>query len=387
LTPEELAKKLTQDLRALNGDLHLFVNFHKQEKDQHQEAEPKPQDHRGASTNFGFQEIKFLEHKIAYLKIEHFSNWNHATKARQKVSELMSLFKNSQALIIDVRDNRGGVPYIASCLASYFFGDTAVHLADFYTRYNNYSYGIYTEPFVPGVKLAEIPLFILVNEKSASAAEELAFWMQNHERALIIGQATAGAGYGALNHNLNERFSVSISSEEEIDPLSKKGFQGSGVIPDRITTEGNSLDVAIELAKESVKKVEVPDSSRLKSFYQLLENDKLTINESEIYEQVLTLIQMELLSYDELYSLGNTYIDEPQKSVPILTAFTSLYSFYPHPFELYAKALIKAKDYDAALENFDKAIELANLKNNPAIKQFRLSRKEFLDKYGGELKE
>ena len=111
-----------------------------------------------------------------------------------------------------------------------------MHLADFYTRYNNFRYGIYTEPFVPGIKLPKFPLFILVNEKSAAAAEELAFWVQNHKRALIIGQPTAGAGYGALNHQLSKRFSISISSEEEIDPITKKGFQGTGVIPDSITS-------------------------------------------------------------------------------------------------------------------------------------------------------
>ncbi|MEM6804991.1 MAG: hypothetical protein AAF696_26580, partial [Bacteroidota bacterium] len=41
LTPEELAIQFTQDLRELNCDLLLFVNFHKQEIDKHQEAEPK----------------------------------------------------------------------------------------------------------------------------------------------------------------------------------------------------------------------------------------------------------------------------------------------------------------------------------------------------------
>ncbi len=379
--PEQLAKKLTQDLRSVNGDLHLYVKYHKKENNQNEGNEVKLNDNKGSSTNYGFQEIQFLEGNIAYLRIEHFSNWDYASKARQKVSEVMSLFKNSKALIIDIRDNRGGVPYIASYLASYFFDDRPVHLADFYTRYNNFRYGIYTEPFVPGVKFPEKPLFILVNEKSASAAEELAFWLQNQKRAIIIGQPTSGAGYGALNHKLNERFSISISSEEEVDPITKKGFQGTGVIPDSIVDNANSFDVAISLAKDRIKKINPIDSLYLKKFYELLKDKNQSLSESEILEYVIILNQTNYLNYDDIYNLGNKYIKEPKKALPILKANTILYPFYPNPFEDYAKALVKAKDYQGALKNFDKAVKLAKLKNNPNLEQFRLNRENFLKKH------
>lgn len=376
-SPIQFAEELTKDLRSINGDLHLFLKYHSKAKIQ----TATNNDKYGVSTNYGFQEIKFIEGNIAFLKITHFSNWNFAGKARQKITEVMDFVKNSNAFIIDLRDNRGGVPYIASFLASYFFEDEYVHLADFYTRFNDYKYGIYTEPLIPGIKHDEKPIYILVNGKSASAAEEFAFWMQNHGRATIIGESTAGAGYGAMNHQLNDRFSISISSEEEIDPITKKGFQGTGVIPDIMVNDSSSYFTAISLAQIAIKKQAFTDSIRLKQFYELLEDETYTFSESEIFEQIILLHQLDLLSYNEIDSLGKKYLEEPKKSIPILRGNTILYSFYPQPFETYAQALTKAKNYRAALEYYNKAVLLATIKNNPSLEQIKLNRDNFINKY------
>ncbi len=53
--PEELAKKITQDLRHLNGDLHLFLKYHK--NNHPKEKGSKSTNNRGLATNYGFQEI------------------------------------------------------------------------------------------------------------------------------------------------------------------------------------------------------------------------------------------------------------------------------------------------------------------------------------------
>ena len=378
---DKLAKQLTEDLRTINGDLHLYVNYHDRNEQQNEQNEPDNRVRFGAGTNYGFQEIKFFEGNIAYLKISHFSSWHFANQARQKITDLMPLFNKSEAFIIDVRDNRGGVPYIASFLASYFFGDEPVHLADFYTRFNDSRYGIYTEPLVPGKQFPEVPVFILVNNKTASAGEELAFWLQNQKRATIIGTNTAGAGHGALMHQLTDNFSISISSEVEIDPVTQKGFQGSGVVPDVVTSDSAAYSTALMLAQKAIRSPQLPDSTKLSQFYKRLKNKETEVNETDLFERVILLHQEGLLNYNAINDLGYQYLNEPDKAVPILRANTILYSFYPNPFDSYAEALAQAGLFEAALQNYNNAVLLARIKNNPNLNQFKRNRTNFLIKY------
>lgn len=380
IKPGDLAKQLTKDLRSFSGDLHLYVAHPDEETSQ--DNNPVDVETYGSSTNYGFQEIKFIEGNIAYIRISHFSNWTFANSTRQRITEIMSLFNNAKAFIIDVRNNPGGVPYVASFLASYFFDNTPVHLAKYYVRYNDFEYGIFTEPHAPGKKYPGTPLFILVNENSASAAEELPFWLQNQNRATIIGDSTAGAGYGAMVHKLGNGFSISISSSVEIDPITRKGFQGTGVIPDILAGNSTSLSVALKLAKKTMLKEPLADSTDLDKFFHFLEEKNNPINEMDIFDQVLSFHKEGLLGYNDINNLGYQYINEPKKAIPILRVNTFLYSFYPNPFDSYAETLTNAGMYEDALLNYDKAIQLAEIKNNPNLDLFKSNREHFISEYG-----
>ncbi|MEL7122670.1 MAG: S41 family peptidase, partial [Bacteroidota bacterium] len=114
--PDKLAKQLTDDLRSYNGDLHLYLDYTARVRET-EEAESS--DEESDQNIHGIDQIRFLQNNIAYLKINHFSNWQHASSVRQKYGQLMPILGNSNALIIDVRDNNGGVPYIVSYFISY----------------------------------------------------------------------------------------------------------------------------------------------------------------------------------------------------------------------------------------------------------------------------
>lgn len=386
--PKILAKKLTTDLRSLNGDKHLYVSFKSQNKEKIQSSKTLIKDYYGKGTNYGFQTLKFYKNNIGYLKIDHFSNWDYANQARQKATEVIQLLGNSNALIIDVRDNSGGVPYLASYLVSYFFEDNTVHLADFYSRFNDSNYAIYTEPLVPGYKFPDLPIFVIVNNKSASSAEELAFWLQNHKRATIIGEPTAGAGYGAMTHKLNDEFSISISSEIEIDPITKKGFQSTGVIPDILLSSNKLIEKTIELANTAIIENQVllneSKKNRLEKLNLQLDDKNSFISEEEIFNKVLVLHMQGMLNYNDIKVMGNKYINEPKKAIPILKVNTVLYPFYPHPFDDYAKALLSDNRFEQALINYNKAVNLAELKNNGDLIKFKDNRtvcEKLLKKY------
>jgi len=250
--PNKLAVKLTNDLRSINGDLHMNVSFHSSSVNVQGEISKKI-DSKGAWSNYGFQEIKVLDGNIGYLKISHFTNWNNFEEAKKIIDASFNFLQSTNALILDVRSNRGGFEEIVAYLISYLFDGEPIHLSDYYRRYENKRDGIYTSKDIPGKKLPNIPVYILVNGQSASAAESLAYMLKHLKRATIIGETTMGAGNGAMTHKVNERFSVNIASETTINAITQTSFEQVGVIPNVKTSSEDAFDKSYLLALNYLK--------------------------------------------------------------------------------------------------------------------------------------
>lgn len=384
-SPEKLALRLKDDLRSISGDKHLYVSFSNEHTAAPESGATDLTEPFGRDTNYGFQELRFLDGNVGYLKIRHFSNWNHASQARQKASEMMTALGGSDAIIFDVRDNKGGVPYLVSYLVSYLFEGEPVHLADFYVRFNDSGHAMYTEPLVPGERYPDVPVFILVNKNTASAGEELAFWLKNLVRATVVGENTAGAGYGAMSHRLNERFTVSISSEVEIDPISKQGFEKIGVTPNVTADSEAAFNVTVQLATAAAANFRKGNQDRIElelaELHLLLELPPESVSRDEITAQVIACNKSGGLTSTEINTLGYQYINQPKKAIAILKANTILYPFYPDPFDSYADALAAGKEYYEALLNYEKAVELATLKQNNNLPLYIENRDAFKRRY------
>ncbi len=251
--PDNLAVKLTSDLRSVNGDLHMNVSFNSQTIQKKGKKPYKKIDSRGVWSNYGFQEIKVLDGNIGYLKINHFTNWDHFGAAKKIIDASFNFLQNTDALILDVRSNSGGFEEIVAYLISYLFDGAPIHLSDYYYRYQDKRYGVYTSKDLPGKKLPHIPVYVLVNGRSASAAESLAYMLKHLKRATIIGETTMGAGNGAMTHKINERFSVSIASETTINTITKTSFEQVGVIPHVKSSGQEAFNTAYLMVLEYLK--------------------------------------------------------------------------------------------------------------------------------------
>lgn len=251
--PNKLAAQLTNDLRSINGDLHMNVSLHSPSGTVKENKVSKNIDTKGTWSNYGFQEIKVLDGNIGYLKISHFTNWNSFEEAKKVINSSFLFLQNTDALILDVRNNRGGFEEIVAYLISYLFDEGPIHLSDYYRRYENKRVGIYTSKDIPGKKLPNIPVYVLVNDQSASAAESLAYMLKHLKRATIIGETTMGAGNGAMTHKINERFSVSISSETTINAVTQTSFEQVGVIPNIKTSSEEAFNKSYFLALNYLK--------------------------------------------------------------------------------------------------------------------------------------
>lgn len=124
---------------------------------------------------------------IAYIKLQEFGN-NAANDVKQVLASLRST--GASKLILDLRDNEGGILDEAMQLLSQFLesdtlvvktiGRTTESTKEYRTSSDNYD--------------TDIPILILVNGKTASAAEIVAGALQDYDRGVVIGQQTFGKG-------------------------------------------------------------------------------------------------------------------------------------------------------------------------------------------------
>ena len=122
-----------------------------------------------------------------YIRLSQFGT-NSAEEIRQAMIDLMAI-QNLNGLIIDVRDNPGGILQEAVGILDKFIepGITAVDIRGRVAEYNQ----TFTtrEPV-----MFNKPVVILINEGSASASEVLAGTLQDLDRGLIVGQQSFGKG-------------------------------------------------------------------------------------------------------------------------------------------------------------------------------------------------
>jgi Periplasmic protease len=91
------------------------------------------------------------------------------------------------------------------------------------------------------------PLYILVNGRTASAAEAFAYVLQAHKRAKVIGQASAGAANMNIFYRVNKEYYVSVSVAAPALPGTDSSWEQKGVQPDHVTKPGEEIKVIREL--------------------------------------------------------------------------------------------------------------------------------------------
>lgn len=252
--PQILADTLKADVRAINNDLHMSMVYRSPRERSTHNTPSIQVNSSGIWSNYGLSEIKVLEGNVGYLKIKHFTRHEFFEEIKPIVTSAIESLKNTDAIIVDVRDNGGGFEDMVAYYISYFFDSKEpIHLSDYRCTLHDHTYGISTDPNVLGTKLPDTKLYVLVNANTGSAAESFAYMLKHLGRATIIGETTAGAGNGASIHPINDRFSVQVSSEETINAITKTSFEQVGVIPHIKTTSKEAFPKGYKLALTYLK--------------------------------------------------------------------------------------------------------------------------------------
>lgn len=178
--------------------------------------------------------FQLLDGDWGYFRISLF----HTESGRDLGESLASLAADDielRGLVIDLRDNPGGVLQGAVEIADGFL-DQGLILT---TRGRNAAMQMKFEAR-PGQWLPGLPLMILVDRGSASASEVLAGALQDHRRAVIVGERTFGKGSVQSVLPLRNGGGIKLTTARYYTP-SGRSIQAEGIEPDVIYEAGGTV--------------------------------------------------------------------------------------------------------------------------------------------------
>lgn len=175
--------------------------------------------------------------KIGYIQITEFDEIT-VSQFSDAVSRLER--KGMKGLIIDVRDNPGGLlNSVVKILDRLIYKGLLV-----YTEDKN---GQREEKYADDSKQFNKPIVVLINENSASASEIFAGALQDYEKATIVGTTSFGKGIVQSVIPLTDGTAVKLTISKYYTPKGRN-IHGTGITP----------DVEIELDEELKKMVTIP---------------------------------------------------------------------------------------------------------------------------------
>jgi hypothetical protein len=252
---EFCAYVLTTHMQEVCHDEHAWVKWHSELLPDGDEALRlskewrKEQQVQARLNNYGFHKVQRMSGNVGYLDIRYFHlpSWGGDIAVAA-----MNFLVNMDAIIIDLRDCSGGYPGMVSLISSYLLGEESLHLGSIYWRDDDTTQQYWTLPYIPGKRLDDKPLYIMVGKKTFSAGEEFAYDMQARKRAIIIGEKTDGGAHPGASYRLDEHFEAFFPIGSLTHPITKQDWEGSGVIPDVPVSSELALKMAHKMALESI---------------------------------------------------------------------------------------------------------------------------------------
>lgn len=177
--------------------------------------------------------------QIGYIHIENFDS-GCAAGGKAAVEDLLS--QGAEALVFDVRNNGGGYVSELTELLDYLLPEGEIFIS-----VNDKGKEKITRSDADCV---ELPMAVLVNASSYSAAEYFAAVLREYDAAFVVGQATTGKGRSQINVLLADGSAVHISSKRYLTPNRVDLSETGGLVPDVELEwqEGdNQLAAALEL--------------------------------------------------------------------------------------------------------------------------------------------
>ena len=226
-----------------------------------------------------------LDEGIGYLRIAQFQRPT-AEVVEKIIGDLVEKNEGDlDSLIIDLRNNPGGLLDASIDVSNLFIDEPGIVVyTEGRTPSSNMSF-----PTKPGDILNGAPIVVLMNVGSASASEIVAGALQDHKRAIIMGEESFGKGSVQSMMALQDGYGLKLTTARYFTP-SGRSIQAKGISPD------------IALDDISLKSDEEEESIDFSSQEKDLKNSLSAQDEEEVISEDPTELSPEeiLKSQDEI---------------------------------------------------------------------------------------
>jgi carboxyl-terminal processing protease len=169
---------------------------------------------------------RMLEPGFAYVRISQFQ----ARTPEDMLTGIGALKRQAggtlKGLVLDLRDNPGGVLNAAVAISDAFLTSGTIVYTEGRIRDSQLKFKAAPDDVLEGA-----PIVVLVNGGSASASEIVAGALQDHKRAVVMGQQTFGKGSVQTIVPVNERTAVKLTTARYFTP-NGRSIQAEGIVPD-----------------------------------------------------------------------------------------------------------------------------------------------------------
>jgi len=173
-------------------------------------------------------EVRLIDENTAYVHISQF----HGRTAEELRAEIVGLSDAGvEGIVLDLRSNQGGLIDAVHDVASQLLPAGAV------VALVEDAHGRDRQLLAEGPPLHTGPLVCLVNRWTASGAEVLAATLQENDRAVLVGESTAGKGTIESLYSLTPTLSLKMTSTAVYSPLGRS-WGGEGLTPDYLVQGG-----------------------------------------------------------------------------------------------------------------------------------------------------
>ena len=191
---------------------------------------------------------------VGYIPLQTF-NENAAEEMEAAVAKLLR--QGAKGLVLDLRDNGGGIVEQSLAISSLFLKDSQPIVS---VRSREASDDVAR---AEGTHLASgVPLVVLTNGGTASAAEIVAGALQDHDRALVLGNTTFGKGLVQSLYSLDGGYSLKITTGKWYTPSGRSINRERRVTDDGRVLEGRLLDGRIVEGSEDSVETEATRAKR-----------------------------------------------------------------------------------------------------------------------------
>jgi C-terminal processing protease CtpA/Prc len=192
-----------------------------------------------------FETIEVLPHNIGYFKLDSFPD---PAICGASADGAMIRLNDTNAIIFDLRENRGGYPETAEQIAAWLFERPAA----WYNPGERSAAQSMTHSPVRNSRLGNKPVYILTSSRTVDGVEQFVYNLKMLKRATVIGERTRGETHSRPFDRNDDHLGGPM--KPLTNSYGKPDWEGTGIAPDVEVKASDALQIAEESARAKIER-------------------------------------------------------------------------------------------------------------------------------------